>query len=52
MTATQSTNTLLLVRPVNFGFNAQTAVNNAFQTKPENSDLQKHALRETGFSRI
>jgi hypothetical protein len=46
MTATQSTNTLLLVRPINFGFNAQTAVNNAFQTKTENSDLQKHALME------
>lgn len=46
MTTTQSTNTLLLVRPTNFGFNAQTAVNNSFQTKTEDSDLQKHALKE------
>ncbi|MDR1553557.1 MAG: amidinotransferase [Prevotellaceae bacterium] len=46
MTITQSTNTLLLVRPTNFGFNTQTAVNNSFQTKTEDSDLQKHALKE------
>ncbi|MDR3286569.1 MAG: amidinotransferase [Prevotellaceae bacterium] len=46
MTTTQSTNTLLLVRPTNFGFNAQTAVNNSFQTKTDNSDLQKQALKE------
>ncbi|MDR1984419.1 MAG: amidinotransferase [Prevotellaceae bacterium] len=46
MTTTQSANTLLLVRPTNFGFNAQTATNNSFQTKTENADLQKQALKE------
>lgn len=46
MITAQSTNTLLLVRPANFGFNVQTAVNNAFQTKTENSELQKYALKE------
>ncbi|MDR0753787.1 MAG: amidinotransferase [Prevotellaceae bacterium] len=50
MTTTQSTNTLLLVRPTNFGFNAQTAVNNAFQTKTKNRELQKKALEE--FDRL
>ncbi|MDR1197795.1 MAG: amidinotransferase [Prevotellaceae bacterium] len=50
MTTAQSTNTLLLVRPANFGFNAQTAVNNSFQAKTENRELQKHALRE--FDRL
>lgn len=29
----QITNTILMVRPANFGFNTQTAVNNAFQTE-------------------
>ena len=42
----QSADTLLLVRPTNFGFNAQTAVNNSFQTKTESDDLQKFALKE------
>ncbi|MDR2065021.1 MAG: amidinotransferase [Prevotellaceae bacterium] len=46
MTIRQSTNTLLMVRPTNFGFNAQTAVNNSFQTKTKNHDLQKQALKE------
>ncbi|MDR2292628.1 MAG: amidinotransferase [Prevotellaceae bacterium] len=46
ITTTQSTNTLLLVRPTNFGFNSQTAVNNSFQTKTKNRDLQKKALEE------
>jgi hypothetical protein len=50
MTIKQSTNTLLMVRPTNFGFNAQTAVNNSFQTKTENRDLQKQALKE--FDRL
>jgi hypothetical protein len=50
MTTTQSTDTLLLVRPANFGFNAQTAVNNSFQAKTENCELQKHALKE--FDRL
>jgi hypothetical protein len=50
MIKTQSTNILLLVRPTNFGFNAQTAVNNSFQTKTESGELQKHALKE--FDRL
>ena len=32
---TQTTDHVLMVRPVNFAFNEQTAVNNAFQKKPE-----------------
>ncbi|MDR2126043.1 MAG: amidinotransferase [Prevotellaceae bacterium] len=46
MTKTQFTNTLLLVRPTNFGFNAQTAVNNSFQKKTKKRDVHQHALEE------
>lgn len=44
----QCTNTLLMVEPVSFGFNAETAVNNYFQ-KSDNSDavaVQNKALNE------
>jgi hypothetical protein len=34
-----------MIRPVNFGFNAETAVNNAFQVKG-NDDAQDNALKE------
>jgi hypothetical protein len=33
----QTTSHILMIRPVNFGFNAETAVNNAFQVRPANS---------------
>jgi len=35
---------LLMIRPVNFGYNAETAVNNAFQT--DTGQVQEAALRE------
>jgi len=35
-----------MIRPVNFGYNAETAVNNAFQVKGEEGDAQSKALRE------
>jgi hypothetical protein len=41
----QHTAHLLLIQPVNFGFNAQTAVNNSFQKKLD-GDVQQNALRE------
>jgi hypothetical protein len=44
----QTTNTVLMIEPVAFGFNAQTAVNNYFQTniKKDAADVQTLALRE------
>ncbi len=43
----QTTSTILMIRPVNFGFNAQTAASNAFQN-PEaaQQQVQDKALRE------
>lgn len=40
--------TILMIRPVAFGFNEETAVNNLFQTKPgsDQKDLQQKALIE------
>ncbi|MES2649918.1 MAG: arginine deiminase-related protein [Bacteroidota bacterium] len=35
-----------MVRPVRFGFNAETAVNNAFQVKGEQREVQENSLRE------
>ncbi len=35
-----------MIRPVNFGYNAETAVNNAFQVKGDNDDVQSKALKE------
>lgn len=42
----QSTNTILMIEPVAFGFNAQTAVNNYFQVNAEDDQTQKKALTE------
>lgn len=44
----QFTNTILMIEPVDFRFNEQTAVNNYFQTQPENPDasIQEKALEE------
>jgi len=43
----QSANSVLLVRPAHFGFNAQTAISNAFQNKPpEAGRVSKKALAE------
>ncbi|MBK8611088.1 MAG: amidinotransferase [Chitinophagaceae bacterium] len=44
----QNTSRLLMIRPVNFGFNAETAVNNAFQ-KNTGEDVQLKALSEFTF---
>jgi len=35
-----------MIRPVSFGYNAETAVNNAFQIKGEGADVQNKALKE------
>jgi hypothetical protein len=35
-----------MIRPVNFGYNAETAVNNAFQVKGEEEGVQDKALKE------
>lgn len=44
----QYTNTILMVEPVSFGFNEQTAVNNFFQNRPSASEeeIQQQALAE------
>ena len=42
----QTTDTLLMIEPVAFGFNAETAKNNYFQVEQEGSDIQEKALRE------
>jgi len=42
-----------MIRPVNFGFNAETAVNNAFQKEQKNTDTQLLALQEfDGFVNV
>ncbi|HXO77260.1 MAG TPA: arginine deiminase-related protein [Puia sp.] len=50
----QTTSHLLMIRPVNFSFNAETAVNNAFQSAAANdNDAQKKALEEfEGFAAL
>jgi hypothetical protein len=42
----QTTSHILMIRPVNFGYNAETAVNNAFQVKSKEDDVQTKALKE------
>ena len=42
----QTTSHLLMIRPVNFAFNAETAVNNAFQASGQDSQAQENALNE------
>jgi len=42
----QTTDTVLMIEPIAFGYNAQTAENNYFQVNSENSDTQKKALEE------
>ncbi len=42
----QTTSHLLMISPVNFGFNAETAVNNAFQVKNADTGVQEKALNE------
>jgi hypothetical protein len=42
----QTTSQLLMIRPVNFNFNAETAVNNAFQVAGNQEDAQQKAATE------
>ncbi len=42
----QTTDTVLMIEPVAFGYNAQTAENNYFQVNVQNDDTQKKALAE------
>ena len=42
----QLTDTILMVRPAAFAFNAETAANNYFQVQPSHSDLQSLAVAE------
>ncbi len=52
---TAFTDTLMMIRPANFGYNEETAVNNAFQLKPgeEADSVRQKALREfDGFVSI
>lgn len=45
----QTASHLLMIKPVNFSFNPETAVNNTFQVAGENNDIQKKALKEFEF---
>jgi hypothetical protein len=45
MVEQQTASRILMIRPAHFAFNAQTAVNNAFQKAGE-ADVQQHALQE------
>jgi hypothetical protein len=42
----QTTSNILMIRPVNFGFNAETAVNNAFQVASADAAAQEKAAAE------
>jgi len=42
----QNTSHLLMIRPVKFAYNAQTAVNNSFQVASTDSTVQQKALQE------
>lgn len=41
-----STSHILMIRPINFGFNEQTAESNAFQKNGEQTEVQQKALQE------
>ena len=42
----QTTSHIMMIRPVNFGFNSETAVNNAFQVAGQDDSAQEKALTE------
>ena len=42
----QTTDTVLMIEPISFGYNAQTAENNYFQVEQKDSDIQQKALSE------
>ena len=41
-----------MIRPVNFGFNAETAVNNAFQIEKDKAAQQKAEKEFDGFVKV
>lgn len=46
----QTTDTVLMIEPIAFGYNEQTAKNNYFQVEQKDSDIQQKALAEfNGF---
>ncbi|HET8837763.1 MAG TPA: arginine deiminase-related protein [Flavobacteriaceae bacterium] len=48
----QVTNTILMIRPVDFRMNEETVVNNYFQKKIENSSLDVNELAQKEFDRF
>lgn len=42
----QTTSHILMIKPVNFSFNAETAINNAFQVKGQGESAQEKAAQE------
>jgi hypothetical protein len=49
----QTTSHILMIRPVKFGFNAETAVNNAFQVAGQDTAAQEKAAQEfDGFVQV
>lgn len=42
----QNTFHVLMIRPLHFGYNAETAVNNSFQVKGDQENLSEKAIRE------
>jgi hypothetical protein len=46
MKSQQTTSTVFMIQPVRFGYNPQTAGNNAFQTQEDNQIAQDNALQE------
>ncbi len=42
----QTASTVLMIEPVNFAYNSQTAENNFFQIQQKDSDIQQKALKE------
>ncbi len=42
----QTANTVLMVEPIAFGYNSQTALNNYFQVEQKEADIQEKALAE------
>jgi len=42
----QTTSHILMIRPVNFGYNAETAVNNAFQVQSREHNINEKACQE------
>lgn len=48
----RTTDTILMVRPYDFGFNEQTSVDNEFQQKPEQDELEVNRKANAEFERM